>query len=319
MTDPNGSTKTSHPIVAAWCAFWFTREPAYGLGLVRIAFGLVAVIWTLTLFPDLSRVFGDQGAAPLYAPLPYEWSIFEIWPGETALRIGWGVLLVSAIALTVGWHSRVAAIVVFVLIHSFHRRSGVIFNAGDTIIIVVALVLALSSCGAALSLDQRRRVGSFWSAQTLARWPVRLLQVQMSLIYLVAVQAKLSNSSWEDGSASYYAWRTDGRWALIEVPDWLAGNALLVNMATWGTLALELALAILVWNRRLRFWVLGAGVVMHLTMMVTMNVGYFSLAMFVLYAAFIPWETVENLRPRKSNSADASEETPASPRGPDRS
>ena len=82
---------------------------------------LVAVVWTLALLPDLSQVFGEDGAAPDVTPrLDYQWSVFEIWPGDTALLIGWVLLLVAAIAMTVGWHSRIAAIVVFVLVHSFH-------------------------------------------------------------------------------------------------------------------------------------------------------------------------------------------------------
>jgi Vitamin K-dependent gamma-carboxylase len=289
-------------IIDGWCAFWFTPQPAYTLGLVRIAFGVVAVAWTVALLPDLYRVFGEQGAAPQYRLRDYQWSVFEAWPGDTALLTGWVLLLLSAIAMTVGWHSRFAAILLFVLIHSFHRRGVYIVNAGDSIIIIVALILALSSCGAALSLDQRRRTGSFWSAQTRAPWPIRLMQVQLSVIYLVSVQAKLSGGrSWADGSATSYAWRTDGRWALLPAPEWLAANATLVNAVTWGTLLIELAIAVLVWNRRWRFWVLAAGVVMHLTMMVTMNVGFFSLAMFVLYVAFVPWEAVQAM-PGKLNS-----------------
>ena len=260
-----------------------------------MGFGAVVVVWTLTLLPDLYRVFGKQGAAPEYAPLDYQWSVFEVWSGEKALLIGWVLLLLSAIAMTVGWHSRFAAILVFVLITSFYRRAAYIFNAGDAIITIVALILALSCCGAALSLDQRRRTGSFWSAQTLAPWPIRLLQVQLSLIYLVSVQAKLSGGkSWADGSAVFYAWRTDGRWALLPTPEWLSANAILVNALTWGTLVIELAIAVLVWNRRWRFWVLAAGVVMHVTMMLNMNVGFFSVAMFVLYLAFVPADALQD-------------------------
>jgi Vitamin K-dependent gamma-carboxylase len=258
-------------------------------------FGVVVVAWTLTLLPDFSRVFGEQGVAPVYPRLDYQWSVFEVWPGDGALWIGWVLLLLSAVAMAVGWHSRFAAIVVFVLFHSFNRRGALVFNAGDQLLTVVALILALSCCGAALSLDQRRRTGSFWSAQTMAPWPIRLMQVQLSLVYLVSVQAKLSGKFWADGAAASYTWRTDGRWALLSAPEWLSANAILVNAATWGTLLIELAIAVLVWNRRWRFWVLAAGVVMHLTMMVTMNVAFFSVAMFVLYLAFIPWETVQSL------------------------
>ena len=194
-------------------------------------FGVVTVAWTLALLPDLYKVFGEQGVAPQYPRLEYQWSVFQVRPGDTALLIGWVLLLLSAIAMIVGWHSRFAAILLFVLIHSFHRRGVLIFNAGDALLAIIALILALSSCGAALSLDQRRRTGSFWSAQTRAPWPIRLMQVQLSLIYLVSVQAKLTGKAWADGSAAFYTWRTDGRWALLPVPEWLSANAILVNVA----------------------------------------------------------------------------------------
>lgn len=313
-------------LVDRWEDFWFTSAAAFTLGLVRMVFGVVMVVWSLALLPDLYRVFGETGVAPQYPSVQYHWGLFEWWSGDTALLVGWIVLLVAALAMVVGWHSRIAAALVFVLLLSFVRRGLYMFNAGDTILLVVAMVLALSCCGAALSLDQRRRAGSFWSAQTLAQWPIRLLQVQLTLIYLVSVQAKLSGGKdWVDGSAAFYTSRTDGRWALAEVPDWLFGNAVVVNVATWTTLAVELAIAVLVWNKRCRFWVLAAGVLLHLTLMATMNVGFFSVAMFVLYAAFVPWEVVQSLPERvrgwlrrsgRSSEAAASPGTTQSPPEP---
>jgi hypothetical protein len=282
-------------IVDGWRAFWFRPRPAYTLGLVRIAFGALAVAWTLALLPDLEELFGEDGVAPQHPEFAYRWSVFEVWASDQALLIGWGVLLVSAIAMTVGWHSRLAAILVFVLIQSFIQRNRPVFNGGDIVVQIEALFLALSSCGAALSLDQRRRTGSFWSAQCRAPWPVRLMQVQLSLIYLATVQSKLSGEKWLDGTAVSYAWRTDEMWALFPAPQWLSTSPLLVNVATWSTLVIELALGILVWNRRWRLWVLAAGVVLHMMIMVNMVIGFFSLAMFVLYLAFVPPEAVERL------------------------
>ncbi|RAV11018.1 hypothetical protein DQP55_14890 [Mycolicibacterium sp. GF69] len=284
--------------VERWTIFFFTAAPAYPLGLVRMGLGLVVVVWTLALLPDLGTVFGEHGVSPEHPRVDFQWSVFEVWPGDTALHIGWALLLAAAVAMTVGWHSRVAAVLVFVLIQSFVRRGAHYFNAGDSILVVTALILVLSSCGSALSLDQRRRTGSFFSAETRSVWPVRLLQIQLSIIYLATAQAKLAGKPWVEGSAVYYAWRTDGRWALLSAPEWLSTNAILVNVLTWGTLLIELALAVLVWSRRWRFWVLMAGVLMHLTIMVNLNVAFFSLAMFVLYLAFVPWEVLERLPKR---------------------
>jgi hypothetical protein len=59
-----------------------------------------------------------------------------------------------------------------------------------------------------------------------------------------------------------------------------------VNLLTYGTLATELALGILVWNRRARPWVLLVGVGLHLSIGWSIRVGFFGLGMFVLYIAF---------------------------------
>jgi hypothetical protein len=82
---------------------------------------------------------------------------------------------------------------------------------------------------------------------------------------------------------------------ILPTPHWLTANALLMNVATWGTLALELSIGILVWNKRFRPWVLAGGVVMHSLIMITIAVGFFAPATFVLYLAFIPAETVRRL------------------------
>jgi len=189
---------------------------------------------------------------------------------------------------------RVILPAVFVLILSFEHRDVWVFNSGDLAIRIEALFLAISSCGAALSLDQVRSTGKFWSAQQRPQWPVRLMQLQLSLIYLAAAQAKLNGNAWTQGTAASYALRLPDM-VLLPTPHWFTTSALLMNAVTWGTLAVELSIGILVWNSRLRPWVLAAGVVMHTMMMITIAVGFFSLAVFVLYLAFVPPEIVERL------------------------
>ena len=281
-------------LVDAWRGFWFKPQSMFALGIVRIAFGALVMAWTLALLPGLTDYFGPNGVAPQPLLDQYRWTIFALWPTDTALIVGWMVLLVSSIALTIGWHSRCAAIVTYVLILSFEFRNAWVFNSGDALIRVEALFLALSPSGAALSLDQRRRTGAFWTAQMRAPWALRLLQIQLTLIYLSSVRAKLSGQSWMDGTAVSYALRLDDM-LIIPTPEWLTSNAMLINVATWSTLGLELAIGVLVWNRTLRPWLLFAGVLMHTTIALTINVGFFSPAMFVLYLAFASPETVRTL------------------------
>jgi hypothetical protein len=278
----------------AWRGFWFRPEPAYTLGLIRIAFGAIAIAWTVSLLPDLNDFFGSDGVLPRQPAVPFEWGVFEFWTDDRALAIGWAVLLLSAIAMTIGWHSRLAALIVFVLIMSFEFRNTYIFNSGDNLLRVEALFLALSPCGAALSLDQKRMTGSFWTAQIRAPWLVRLLQIQLSLIYLATFQIRMTGEKWPQGTAMSYALRLEDM-LIIPAPQWISTNALLMNVATWGTLVLELLIGVLVWNRRCRPVVLAAGVVLHSIIMITVAVGFFTPAMFVLYLAFMSPETVRRL------------------------
>lgn len=295
MNEHNVEIRRGLPAIAkSWQGFWFGPQPMYTLGLVRIAFGALAVLWTLWLLPLLFEMFGTNGIAPQRPPIAYTWGVFDLWSSNPAVLLGWVVLLAASIALMVGWHSRFAAIVVFVLILSFQRRDPWFFNAGDAVVRIEALFLAIAPCGAALSLDQRRRTGSFWSAQTLPNWPIRLMQVQMSIIYVVCVQTKLSGQTWLDGTAVSYALRLKDM-QRMPVPDWITTNASLMNAATWGTLAIELSLGVLVWNTRARPWVLGAGVLLHLGIDLNIEIGIFSYSMMVLYVAWIAPDTAKRL------------------------
>ena len=75
----------------------------------------------------------------------------------------------------------------------------------------------------------------------------------------------------------------------------IATNEVLSNLFTFGTLAIEASLAILVWNRRARPWVIGAGVLMHGLIAINIMIGFFTMAMFVAYLAFAPPDTMERL------------------------
>ncbi len=275
--------------VRAWRTFWFHAEPGYTLGIVRIAFGVLAFLWSLELGLDLYDKFGVDGIVPQAPTYPFLWGLFYVYQSHQAFLIGWIVLMVASIVMIFGWHSRLASIVVFVMIMSFERRNPWIFNSGDALIRILSLYLALSPCGAALSLDQRRRTGSFWSAQKIKMWSLRLLQVQVSIIYIGTVISKLHGDTWQNGTAVSYSLRLEDM-LILPTPSWMTDTPLVANAMTWGTLLVELAVGVLVWNKRWRTRILIAGVFLHLTIMLTMVVGFFSIAMFVLYLSFVPWQ-----------------------------
>lgn len=305
------------PLVRRWRTFWFLPENTAVLGLVRIAFGVLLVAWTLSLLPDLTRLVGEGSVMPGSPTTGFEWGLFDL-SGGPGFRLGvWVGLLVASIALTIGWHSRIAAFLVLLGLMSFERGNPYAFNSGDALLRLEAIYLVLAPCGAALSLDRRRTAGSFWSAQVRAPWAIRLMQVQLSLIYVFSFLNKLSGDTWREGTAVSYALRmTDiGNFSL---PASITANALLMNAATWSTLALELAIGVLVWNPRARPKVLAAGVVLHTAILLTFGIAFFSFAMFVLYVAFLPPDRVASWVATRAGprGAQPSDGTPAAGSAP---
>ena len=281
---------------SAWRRFWFEPQESSTLAVFRIAFGLLATAWTLSLIPTLSDFFGTDGVAPGSSEhLPGDWGLVPDPAGMPLLLLLFAVMLLGSVALTVGLFTRVAAIVVWLGLLSFEHANSLIGNSGDGLIRNLAFYLMFAPSGVALSLDRYRRTREdFWSFPAIAPWALRLIQIQLSVGYLSAVWHKVQSDLWRGGTAVSYAMRLQDIHR-FPIPGFLTHSAMLVETLTFGTLLLELSLGILVWNRAARPWVLTFGVTMHLAIDYSILIGFFSFAMFVTYLAFIPSETSTRL------------------------
>ena len=72
--------------------------PAYTLGLLRIAFGALMFFWSLEMGQSPYARFGVTGFYPHPPSDPLLWSIFKIYPSDSALLVGWRVLMASSVA-----------------------------------------------------------------------------------------------------------------------------------------------------------------------------------------------------------------------------
>ena len=288
-------------IARAWDHFWFEPESVATIAVVRVAFGLVALGWTISLGPDLMNFFSRRGLIPTQPSNRYWIGVLSPATADWTVYLVWGVLLVASVCLVIGYRSRLASILVFVGILSFERRNPFIFNAGDVLVRNLAFYVMLAPTGAALSLDAWRKAREkFWDFPKRTPWAMRLIQVQLSVVYASTVWAKVRGTDWNNGTAVSYALRLDDL-ARIKVPTFISTSVVLSNLMTFGTLAIEASIAVLVWNRKARPWVLGAGVAMHLAIAINIMVGFFSMAMLVGYMSFVPPDAMERviLRVRK--------------------
>jgi hypothetical protein len=273
--------------LAAWNRFWFEPQATSSLALFRIGFGLVATGWVATQGPNLVAFYGSDGVLPR-SDGPGSWGLLDL-SDRPAFLVGLFVAtLAASIALTLGLFTRVAALVVWAGVVSFEHRNGLVTNSGDGLVRNLAFLCALAPAGEALSLDRLRRDREhFWEFPLRAPWALRLVQIQLSVGYLSAFWAKSGNPLWRNGTAVSYSLRIADIHHL-PTPSFITHSLLISNLLTYGTLAVELSLGLLIWNRTLRPWLLLAGIGLHLSIDASIMVGFFSLAMITAYLSFVP-------------------------------
>ena len=283
--------------------FLFAPVDPLPLGLFRLALGLVLLVRLFTLCLEFNPLFTPNSLVSLedsrllsgsswIEPVPYiGWNLFGLSASPT-----WAALLLvlygfSALALMLGWRTRLATLLVFLLTVSTHRREPIIWTGGDFLLQIFAFWLLFVPAGAALSVDAWRRQQVRAAEPVVRSWALRLLQAQLALVYLSTLLLKLGTASWKDGTALFHTWQLPHYarpWSasLATVPG-------LSEVGTFGTMLFELAFPVFIWSRRCRPWLLLLGVTFHLGIELTFRAGPFS---WVMLAAYIPFLAPITLR-----------------------
>ncbi len=286
--------------IRAWNRFWFAPVSAKPLGAFRILFGLIAIFNVAMMFIDTDYWLTDLGviqrgeAHELGGPLRH--SILYYLRDPVSVRVVLWCTVASAVGLTLGWHTRIMSVIFYVLMLSIHQRNIANASGADVLLMCNAFYLMLAPCGAAYSLDARRarkRRGGTEADPLIAPWAQRLIQIQIAILYLTTAIWKTTGSNWITGTAIHFVLcnREVGRWDF----SFLAGYPLLINIATYSGLAIEFALAFLLWFKAARPLVMLLGISLHFGIMFLVNIpvfGELSVAMYLTFLTSGEWETL---------------------------
>lgn len=294
---------TIKQIIDAWNRFWFAPDSVLPICLLRIYLGVLVLIWCALLAPEVTTFYGSHRIMP--GASGDSWfgftvlNVFDLLPrGDSTAT---GVLLVTAgagLALMLGFLTRLSSLVLVVCLVSFAHDCPLIMHSGDTFMRVLAFLLLFAPCNKMLALDpllwkRLRRNDSAASAGQLneygdplwPRWVTRLIQLQVCAIYYQTFWAKLRGESWLDGTAVYYTSHLV-EFSKFTIP-YVFDHLWTIKLFTWGTLFIEFSLFSLVWVKELRYFVLLAAIIMHLTIDLTMNIPLFEWVMMGSFISFV--------------------------------
>ncbi len=279
-----------HPI-RAWNRFFFGLVSAKPLGAIRILYGLVALANLAFCAVDLDYWYTDSGllrgdeAWVMAGPL--QPSPLHFFQDVTSVRIAFGLTATFAALLTIGWRTKLMSILYYLGMLFIHNRNLVSSSGADVLLLVCGFNLMLSPCGAAYSVDswlESRKRGTL-ATPMIVPWALRLIQIQVSLVYLGAATLKAGGSLWLNGSAMHYVLNN------TEVTrfdfTFLSNYPLLINVMTYMALAMEFSLAFFIWFRWARPFVLYLGLMLHTGILITINIPCFGELMWIGYLAFL--------------------------------
>jgi len=280
-------------IARAWNEFFLEPISPVPIALFRILYAGIVLLDIALLRPDWLIWFGPRGLITLPTMEQMETGarldVFRFLPQtEFWTNAVFWMLLVSALFLLVGLYTRAASIATFILVASLHQRNLYIVHSGDTMLRVTGFFLMFAPAGAALSLDRLRNIWRGREGVTpvlRAPWAQRIIQVEMCLLYFMTFWSKSMGASWVNGTAVYYVERLE-QFRRFPMPDFLRSLPM-AKLETWFTLAVEFSLGTLVWIKELRYWILLAGLLLHLGLEYSMNVPMFQWIALALYVTFI--------------------------------
>ncbi len=290
---------TSDSRLSLWTRFWHKPVRAERLALMRWLVGLSLLTDQLIQYwPNLLEFFGPHGCAPAglhdrYQLSQWRWTVLLFNHDDPAILypVFWTWVGLTAV-WTVGLFTRLTGVLVWFGTLCWINRNPNLLNGGDDTLQVALFLLMLAPCGRALSLDAWR----LGSSRLVPPWSVRLLQIQLQIIYLTTGIVKLAGTglgenylptgTWWEGTSIHYAlnYTAMSRWsyAQLPVPLWLTAPL------TYFTLFWEIGFTPLVLWRRTRYWTLWIGVGFHLGIWLTLEVGWFSFYTLAFYGVWVP-------------------------------
>jgi hypothetical protein len=288
-------------LLRAASALLHAREPATTVAVFRILFGLLLLANAALFLPEARLWIGPRGVLPLARQREAfgrsRFTLLAFLPDtEKAVFACLAIHLLAASSLVVGLQTRASAAVAFLTLLSLQHRNPLVLYGADHVLRLMGFLLIFSRAGEVLSVDRWLAMRAGLPLVEGTAWCTRLMQMQVSILYLKAFLAKLGGITWRDGTAVYYAVSVEA-FRRRRLPTWLPSR-LASRVATAGTLAVELALATLVWSAPLRYAVLVAGVAWHLALELFLNLQLFGATMIVSLVLFVEPQALDALLQR---------------------
>ena len=314
---PSNSTAWSRlSDVISWLSAAFAARVGIdlrALAAFRIGLGALLLADLARRSRSLTAFYTDDGVLPrraFFSDYAASNSLHALSGEPWAVALLFGVAGAFALALLVGYRTRLVTVVSWLLLLSLHARNPMVLNAGDSLLRMLLFWSVFLPLGARWSADAVRRAGARTgteagagsaapgpSGPAVATVATMALLLQMLLMYLTNAVHKRGGDLWMSGEAVVYVMQADQFTYLLGNP--LADFHGLLRVLTVAWVGLLFASPLLLLSTGFpRAAVASLFIGMHLGMAVTMRIGLFPVIVVVGFIPFFQapvWDTAERL------------------------
>jgi HTTM domain len=278
---------------------------AFALGVVRAivhgTFLISVLVTSFSAFGSLpTTIMRPTGAMKL---LP--WSFYDQLQTPSGMLILKSAMVLSLLLGTLGFLTVITTKTSFLLVLFYQGllRSFGHFNHDEMVAVYFLLVLAFTPCGDAFSIDSWLRKTKKERPSFAYAYPILLLQMLLAWTYFSAALIKLRVAGWKYLSADNLP-----SLAIFHSLDNLHDTAFrlafslpqvkaYLPFAVGFVLVWELLFPLAIFWRRVRWWILGVGIIFHLSTLFLMNI--FFPHQLAMYLVFVNWDGLDRAKSYK--------------------
>lgn len=271
------------------------------LALFRVCLALIILLDLALRARDLTAHYSDYGVLPRAALLG------DIGQGFPSLHLISGSSKIEALlfvfsalvalALLIGYRTRIATVVSWILLLSLQARNPGVMQGGDMLLYLLLFwgiflpLAARFSVDAALNEEAQKAPNAFFSMATMA------LLVQAMCVYTFGALLKSSPVWIPDGTAIYYALQLD--YIITPLGHWLGQFGSVLQFLTYYVWSLELLAPLIMFSPiahyRTRLIGITLLVLLHTGFLLCIYIGIFGLCSIASILAFTPgrlWDKI---------------------------
>jgi Vitamin K-dependent gamma-carboxylase len=255
--------------------------------LLRKAVYCWCLINTIILLPDAGAFWSSSALTP---SIPTEIVQAQVWSHLLSLprfqnSYGWFLalqllLLVLGIACV---YPRIISILIYLVTINLDNKVYVILDGGNNLIHLFLIYFIFID--PSKKTNQRKDGFFFKLSNAFTNLAFLMCRLQIVMMYLISGLSKVGGALWQNGTALYYTLQVD-EYTHPLAKDLVSRYPLLTVAGSYLTLLYQVVFPWLVWNRKVRPWLLSVGSLIHLQISFVMGLFMFGFAIAVAYLSF---------------------------------